>query len=477
MIELINIAKTYYLEERGNFIPRVALKCVNVKFESGKIHSILGENGAGKSTLVHILSGRIKPSGGVIKIDGKICSFSSFSDALKKGVAIIFQSLPQVSVASVLENIMLLQRGFINSELCSKIKLSLQEWGVENIDFNERLNSLSKEECFLLELVNYLSLKPNVLILDESSSFMPYNKRDGFFKKLKEKAFEQNIAIVLITHDIDEAIKVSDAITMIKDGKNLETLDMLKLKNKKINEEIKAQLEKSMYGRLVQNKKIIKNEESKNIGIEIRCEEMDNLFIEARECEITGVVSSSKILEEIFCGMLSSSYRKNYRGSIKFKDGSFLSFKDITASLLLKNKIGFIPSDRYYRASNPQVSIKEVLSCYHIKAKIIDEKEREGFVSSILKEEGIEASISSFCNNLSGGQLQRIILARCLKEKPKIIILVEPMRGLDVASIEAMKNKLRKLKKEGKTILIITQEENIYSDILDRVIMKRISNY
>ena len=471
MIELINIAKTYYLEERGNIIPRIALKCVNVKFKRGEIHSILGENGAGKSTLVHILSGRLKQTEGVIKIDGKNCSFSSPSDALKKGIAIIFQSLPQVFEASILENIMLLQKGIVNKKLLNKIKLSLQEWEVENIDFNENLNTLSREKCFLLELVNYLLLKPNVLILDESASFIPSNQKDSFFQKLKEKALKQNIAIILITHDIDEAIKVSDAITIIKEGKNLETLDIPMLKKEKTYENIKLQLEKAMYDKLLQNAKIAKNEEAKNVGIEIRCEQLGNLFIKAMEGEITGYINGNKVLEDLFSGILPSSQRKKYRGTIKFQDGSFLSFNSLTTKLLLKNKVGFIPSDRYYRASNPELSIKEVISCYHIKTKLIDEKERDAFSSSILQEENIKASIFSPCKNLSGGQLQRIILARCLKEEPKIIILFEPMRGLDVASIETMKNKLLSLKKSGKTILIITQEENIYSDILDRKII------
>lgn len=470
MIELINIAKTYYLEEKGQLIPRVALNCVNVEFRRGEIHSILGENGAGKSTLVNILSGSIKQSSGVIKIDGEECTFYSPSDAIKKGIGIIFQSLPQVFDASVLENIMLLQRGVINKKLCSKIKLSLEEWGIEIIDFNARLNTLSKEECFLLELVNYLSLKPKVLILDESSSFISSNKKDEFFKKLKEKAIKQSIAIIIITHDIEEAIKISDSITIIKEKENIKTIDVLKLKNEKTNEKIKTYLEKAMYNSLLKNEKLIKNEERKNIGFEISCKTMGDLFIEAREGEITGFISSNKLLEDLFSGILPSVYQKKYKGYIKFQDDKFFSFNKLTPSLLLKNKIGFIPSDRYYRASNPQLKIKEVLSCYQIKSELIDEKKRDDFSSCILEEENIEASIESSCNTLSGGQLQRIILSRCLKEKPKVVILVEPLRGLDVASIEIMKDKLTKLKRERKTILIITQEENLYSDLFDRVI-------
>jgi len=469
-IELIDIAKTYYLQTRGGLIPRVALVGVSVEFIKGEIHTILGENGAGKSTLVHILSGRIKQSSGVIKIDGKLVAFSSPSDAIKKGVSIIFQSLPQVFEATVLENIMLMQKGFVGKKVSDKIKLLLQEWGIMNVEFNAKLSTLSKEECFFVELVNCLLLKPKVLILDESSSLIPSNKRDYFFRKLKEQARLKNIAVITITHDIDEAIKISDRITIIREGKNLETLDMSKFKKEKNNEDIKVQLEKAMYKILPRNEQFKEIEVSKKIGIEIHYKTMGDCFIKAMEGQITGFVSSDKLLENLLSGILPPSYKKKYEGGIKFQDGKFLSFDIITPNLLLKNKIGFIPSDRYYRASNPQLTIKEVLSCYRIKNPIIDEKERDSFVSSILREENIETSIEAPCNNLSGGQLQRIILARCLKEEPKIIILVEPMRGLDVASIEAMKKKLMHLKKEGKTILIITQEQNIYSNFFDRVV-------
>lgn len=469
-IELIDIAKTYYLQTRGHLVPRVALVGVSVEFIKGEIHSILGENGAGKSTLVHILSGRIKQSSGEIRIDGKLVAFSSPYNAIKRGVSIIFQSLPQVFEATVLENIMLMQKGFVGKRISDKIKFLLQEWGIDNVEFNAKLNTLSKEKCFFIELMNCLLLKPKVLILDESSSLIPSNKRDFFFRKLKEQAQLKNIAVITITHDIDEAVKISDRVTIIKEGKNLETLDMSKLKKEKNNGEIRGQLEKSMYEILPRNEQFREIETSKKIGIEIHCKATKNCFIKAMEGQITGFVSNDKLLEELLSGILPSSYKKKYKGGIKFQDGKFLSFDIITPNLLLKNKIGFIPSDRYYRASNPYLTIKEVLSCYRIKNLIVDEKERDSFVSSILEEENIEMSIDAPCNNLSGGQLQRILLARCLKEEPKIIILVEPMRGLDVASMEAMKKKLINLKKEGKTILIITQEENIYSNLFDRAV-------
>ncbi|MGP1415814.1 MAG: ATP-binding cassette domain-containing protein [Treponema sp.] len=474
-VELINIAKTYYLETRGGFLPRVALINVNVQFNKGEIHSILGENGAGKSTLMHILSGRIKPTSGTIKIDGKDCIFSSPSDAIKKGVAIIFQSLPQVFEGTVLENVMLVQKDFINKKEYSKIKLLLKNWNIESINFNSNINNLSKEECFFIELMCLLCKKPKVLILDESASFIPSDKKKYFFTKLKEHAINENIAIITITHNIDEAIKISDKITIISEGKNIETLDIARLKQEQAD--IRLKIEKNMYKRMIENEKpkIVEISKKEGIKIEIHNKEMKDLVIKANEGEITGILNNVKLLETLLSSMLPKSIKKTYEGGITFQDDFFLSFTKLTPSLLLKHKIGFIPSDRYYRASFPNLSIIETLSCYHTKKLIINEKERKKFATSILEEENIHTSIYAPCNNLSGGQLQRIILARCLKEEPKIIILVEPMRGLDVASMEIMKKKLYQLKKMKKTILIITQEENIYSNLFDKVIKNNIA--
>ena len=150
-IELIDIAKTYHLETQGCPTFRVALKCISVEFKKGEIHSLLGENGAGKSTLMHILSGRIKPTSGTIKIDGKDCIFSSPSDAIKKGVAIIFQSLPQVFEGTVLENIMLVQKDFINKK----------EYSKTDIQANKTWDYITKQiiDIKYSQLYNHLNLK------------------------------------------------------------------------------------------------------------------------------------------------------------------------------------------------------------------------------------------------------------------------------------------------------------------------------
>ena len=134
------------------------------------------------------------------------------------------------------------------------------------------------------------------------------------------------------------------------------------------------------------------------------------------------------------------------------------SCEKITPSLLLKNKIGFIPSDRNLRGADVNLSIEEVLNCYRFKNIFFDKKNSDEFILSLLKAENIAADKNRLAGTLSGGQLQRLILARCLAENPEIIIAAEPAWGLDLLSTELLMNKFRALAEQGRTIIILTKE-------------------
>ena len=173
-VELVDIKKTYVLEDRisGKLISSPVLCGVNLAFASCKLHTILGENGAGKSTLVHILSGKIPQTSGKILFDGKEVSFASPHDAIEKGILIILQSLPLSSGATVFEQLMLENEGTGWLKLANKkrfkeaIQPFLKLYGLENLDFNLKISSLSKEEKFFLSLASRLYKKPKMLILD-----------------------------------------------------------------------------------------------------------------------------------------------------------------------------------------------------------------------------------------------------------------------------------------------------------------------
>lgn len=503
-IELLNIEKTYFIEnpKTGHIYTHPALSGVSVGFESGKITSLLGENGAGKSTLVHILSGRIKQTNGTIKIDGKPCSFSNCNDAIKKKISIVLQSLPLPLEASIFENFMM---GKIeNSSFCTLKKTNLKHeifslfkyWGITNIDFNKKIKEFSKEKQFFIELVNQLYKKPSLLILDESTSFIPSNKRDIFFNKLKNYAQNNDVAIINITHDTLEAINISDKIIIIKDGKNANTFDMNVLRQTKKTKQLLIMIKNCIFGEKqniirLNQKDVIKNysknivsyekeNNTKHLNFKIEFTNKNSIFknlkIEAINGEILGIFFITnpyiKILEDILSGMHYINEMPHYEGGITLLESLklFIPFNKITPNILLKNKIGFLPSDRYYRASHSSLSIKEMLSCYSTQKMWINGKKQLEEAEAILKEERIDSSCEESCNTLSGGQLQRLILARCLKENPNIIILFEPFKGLDFISMEIIGEKLTNLSKNGKTILIFSQEENneVYKKLLTK---------
>jgi len=492
-VELIDVKKTYFIEnpKTGEVRAHLALNGVSVAFSEGEIHSLLGENGAGKSTLVHILSAQEAPSSGKIKIDGKVCTFYKPKDAIKAGVAIILQSLPLCLEASVLENLMIendcFNLFFHKEKMIQKVTKRLNEWGIPKIDFNKKISSLSKEEQFFFELASRTLKNPRVLILDESTAFVSPSLRESFFSHLKKYAQEEKIVVIVITHDIDEAIKISDKVTVIRKNEAEKTLNIAQLKKTKTSFELTKDIEDLMLKKgedeilsanvenITTEKKssaLVKNELSVNLVS--KNEEFKPFSMEIKKGEIAGLIFVNacylKLLENLLSGMDRFSLA-NITGGIKLMGDTdiFIPFEDITPHSLLKHKISFIPSDRYYRGSNPLLSISDVLSVYFIKDFFINTKERDRYVSSILNEEGIDSKGSDLCNSLSGGQLQRIILRRALKMEPNIIILSEPFHGLDIKSMKKLAGNLLTLAKKDKTILILTKEESneVYSTLFN----------
>ena len=498
-IELVDIEKTYILEDNNSGkITSVHVLCgVNLSFECGELHTLLGENGAGKSTLVHILSGRIAQTSGRILLDNKEVRFASPRHAIEKGILIILQSLPLINEATVFEQLMLENEGVGLLQLTNKKRLKsellpfLQPWGIEDLKLERKISSLSKEEKFFLSLASRLYKKPKMLILDESSSLIPSYKRDAFFAQLKFYAKSENIAILTITHDIDEAIAVSEKITVLRDGRNVARFDISSLKKDKTLEEMRSLIEYNMLGKeALTHLQGFKNNgtsplpsQKKGLSIKIksRQENVATINIEAKHGRVTGLqfikMTGIQEIEDVLSGM-NEYVKKTFEGQIVIERAGLsveLPLSRISPRLLLQNKIGFIPSDRYYRASNPHLSIGDILVCYAIddltNSLLISKKKKDEFVSSILMEENITASSSDVVSTLSGGQLQRIILSRCLKEEPEYLILAEPLRGLDVLSMKKLGEKLTSLASLGKTILILTQEEHneIYASIFDKV--------
>ncbi len=493
--ELSGIYKAYKTENKntGEVFTNAALSGVTVTFFTSEIHALLGENGAGKSTLVNILSGLIPPTDGVIKIGGKAYSFHSPKEALHAGIAIVHQRPRLAENATVFENIIMgaPKKNFfsivnIHTEK-QKIKNLLSIWNIA-LHLNERVKNLSSYGQFYTALFSALYRNPEFLILDEPVSAFSKNRRAHFFALLKTMCKDKNIGIILITHNVTDAVNVADKISVLKNGKlqgTFLTSDLIKNNNAENFIKERMFLKKTFLN--TQNKKITQNQKTKtgfavsfSFNTEV-CPAINHFKLQAEQGKITGVIgfpdSGLEHLEDIISGMTVQEIfkkRKPYDNFISVNtafNAAVIPLKKITPSLLLKHKIGFIPSNRNYRASNSLLSIEEILNCYNIKTFFFSARTFSRFAENILKTENINANTGRLSGTLSGGQLQRIILARCLAENPEIIIAAEPAWGLDTVSAEILMTKLRRLAENGKTIVILTKEfdTSSYKNYFDSV--------
>lgn len=486
--ELSGIYKIYETEnnQTGEVYKNAALSNVNIEFYTSEIHALLGENGAGKSTLVNIFSGLLSPTSGSIKIANKVFNFNSPNDALNAGVAIVHQHPRLAANASVFENIMIgtKQRSFLSlinlHTEKQKIESLKSKWNVD-LDLNAKIKNLSADKRFYTAMFSALYTNPQFLILDEPASVFTDKERKDFFSVLKKTCIEEKIGTVLITHKVEEALNFADRISVLKNGKMQGSFLTEDLGN---NDEAELFIKKQIFSgdKFLKSEKELQKHHDKNIE-EKKCgfgfcisfnsgfgSEIKNFKLEAKCGSITGLVgfpnTGIEYLEDILSGMSEAKNadinKRHHTGSIVIentgKEKKVFSCEKITPSILLKNKIGFIPSDRNLRGADANLTIEEVLNCYRFKNNFFDKKNSDEFILSLLKAENINADKNRPAGSLSGGQLQRLILARCLAENPEIIIAAEPAWGLDLLSTELLMNKFRALAEEDRTIVILTKE-------------------
>jgi len=498
--ELRGIYKIYETEnnQTGEIFVNAALSYVDIEFYTSEIHALLGENGAGKSTLVNIFSGLISPTQGSIKIEDKVFKFRSPNDALNAGIAIVHQKPRLALNASVFENIMI---GSGQKRFLSFINLRTEKQKIENLkskwnidlNLNAKIKNLSADKKFYTAMLSALYRNPKFLILDEPASVFTDKERISFFSMLKQNCIESRMGVILITHKVEEALNFSDRISVLKNGKmqgSFLTKSLLSdasadifIKKLLFSEDVFLMSEKPFKKNIDKDKK----EDSLLFNIDISfntglSSEIQHIEIEAESGSIIGLIgfpnSGIEYLEDILSGMIDTKHRhidtrynSGYISIETKKEKKVFDCKLIKPSFLLKNKIGFIPSDRNFRGADANLSVEDILNCYRFKNNFFDKKDSEKFILSILKAENITADKNRLAGTLSGGQLQRLILARCLAENPEIIIASEPAWGLDMLSTEILMNKFRSLADQGKIILILTKEFDTvaYKNSFDKV--------
>lgn len=475
ILEMKNITKTF---------PGVkALNSVNLKVEEGEIHALVGENGAGKSTLMNVLSG-IYPFGsyeGEIIYEGKLCKFGKIKDSEEKGIVIIHQELALVPYMTIGENM------FLGNEQGHKYKLNWNEIHgragelLKTVGLNESSRTLIKDigvgKQQLVEIAKALAKKAKLLILDEpTASLNEEDSRDLLDLLLKFK--EQGMTSIIISHKLNEIAYVADKITVIRDGAVIETLD------KESDAVTEARIIKGMVGRDLSDR--FPKREAKNIG-EVRLEVKDwsvyhPLYAERKVVDranftvrkgevlgISGLMGAGRT--ELAMSIFGRSYGQNISGKV-YIDGQEVQLHSVKEAIT--HKLAYVTEDRKGNGlilSNP-IKINTTLSNLAAVSShsVIDKDKEYGVAMDYKKKLNIKCpTVEQNVENLSGGNQQKVLLAKWMFADPDILILDEPTRGIDVGAKYEIYCIINQLVAEGKSVVMISSELPEVLGMSDRI--------
>lgn len=438
-----------------------ALDGVSLAFSRGELHAILGENGAGKSTLMHALSGLIEPTSGSILVDGRAVRFSSPADALALGVAMVHQRPLLSDSLSVAENVVVGSGvPFVDrNAIRDGIGRLAERWDMDPSRFRTTA-ALTPQDRFRVALLGALWRNPRFLVLDEPTAVFSAPERERFMECLV-RATREGLGAIMITHRLDEALRWSDRVSVLRHGALVHSGP--------VTQATAAELAPFFSARVAPDAPMIATGESAaRAPLSFSAQGLSasfanrpwlrNISFRAEGGEITGVFglpgNGIDVLEDILTGMLPAA-----TGTVSFErtraaphSAVALTAAEITPRALRSAGVGLVPSDRAFRASNPELSLRDVLTCN----RALSVRDADAFAQRLLRSEDIDASPSRLASSLSGGQLQRLILARELAEHPAVLILAEPEWGLDVASVARFRERITCLAREGTAVIVLT---------------------
>ncbi len=453
-----------------------ALDDVSISLYEGEVLSLVGENGAGKSTLTKILSGlyRTDHGGGSIKLNGELVRFQNSKEAKEHGLITIFQELSLVKGLTVAENIFLgnlprTKLGLIDwSELREKTRAILNEVELD-VSPDELVGDLSISRQQMVEIARALTLGAKVIIFDEPTSSLTETEKDVLFKNINTLR-NKGVGIIYITHKMDEVFEISDRITVLRDGKNSGDL---KTSEAQLDDVISL-----MIGRVIDDY-FHKNEAEKGKEI-LRVEGLssqglfDDISFSVRQGEVVGLyglvgAGRTEVAETIFGA-------RSYQSGKVLIEGQEVKIKDTGDAV--RAGIGFVPEDRKEKGVVLKMSCLENTSIAKLpwmnKYGFLREKEEKEIFSDYKDKLSISTpSPQQQVVKLSGGNQQKIVIAKWLCLNPRLLILDEPTRGIDVGSKAEIHKLIAKLAETGIAVIVISSEMPEIMGVSDRIVTMR----
>ncbi|MDR3178813.1 MAG: ABC transporter ATP-binding protein [Oscillospiraceae bacterium] len=445
------------------------LNSFNIDVEKGSIHAVLGENGAGKTTLMNILYGICKADSGKIFLNGKLVNIKNSRIAIKNKIGMVHQHFMLIENFTVLENIILGNEitkkfGILDIKKARYQILEISNKYKLNVDLDAKIENISVGMQQRVEILKSLYRGADILILDEPTAVLTPNETIDLISTAKEFASE-NKTVVIITHKLNEIKSSSDVCTIIKAGKNIDTLNIRstsqeELATKMVGRTFALAVEKNRtkaeFGETVLKIKNLNVENKKGILA------VKNLSFKIRAGEILGLAGvdgngQKELVEAIICGIKSKS------GSIEICGKQI---QNTSVQNVIKNGVSIVHEDRKKLGLILDFTVAEnsIFSTYNLKLfsnkGILNMKAIHSFAEKLIENYNIKPQKCSeyLTKNLSGGNQQKIIIAREIASNPKLLIVVQPTRGLDISAALYVEKILMKERNKGKAILLVSFE-------------------
>jgi len=451
-----------------------ALIDVDFDLNNGEIHSLVGENGAGKSTLINVISGQLKPEKGEILLNGEKVVFNGPDDALAHGIGLVPQELNLIPLLSVAENIFLGVKKIKPTfpydidwkAINTQAENTLEALGIK-LDVQAPVGTMSVANQQLVQIARAIVLGADLLIFDEPTACLTINETERLLNLIQQFR-DEGRAIIFVSHHMDEVIKISNRISIMRDGMMIETLE---------HDDFSFQrMIKGMVGKEVEQNQILRKNVDTAPLLKVngltRKNEFYDISFDVKKGEIFGIAGlvgagRTELVSSIF------GDRKLDAGTV-ILDDKVIKISNPKQSIDLG--IGYLPEERRNLGILPSLSICENLTIVSIQRLFrllpIDRKKENEIVRNYVQKFRIKlADTGDFITKLSGGNQQKVILSRWMEVGSKLLILDEPTRGIDVLAKEEIHHLMRECSDAGLSILVVSSEMEELINICSRILI------
>lgn len=456
-----------------------AVKDVSFNVNKGEVHALIGENGSGKSTLTNMLTGIYSIDSGKFILDGKEVAPKNQVEANDDGISIIVQELGTLSGLTVAENIFLghekqfVKYGIKNTNAMNK-KASelLKEYGFDKINASAMIDDYDFEDRKLIEIVKATYFNPKIVVVDETTTALSSEGRDVLYKQM-EKVRKSGNSVIFISHDLPEILEKSDTITILRDGVYIDTVkskDVTEedLKRLMVGREVTGDYYREDYGEKVYGEVVLSVKNVTVPGV------ISDVSFELHKGEILGFGGLSELgMHEVGKAIFGASYDRE--GKVVLADGTEIN--DIPTAI--KNSIAYTSKDRDNESVVLNQSIEDNICLPSLNSLsngvgLLNDKKLGEFSNKFAKQMSVKmVGVKQFVSELSGGNKQKVVLARWIGKDSDIVVLDSPTRGIDIKVKQDIYRLMNQMRKSGKSIIMISEELMELIGMCDRIIIMK----